>query len=261
MPANENRIETFNQADKCQPDHHEEFGPMSTHDTNESPDAGAIGTPMQDEQRPEQRTEPAAAAHAVRPDFPAFLFEREPGSSPAPRPSPACAPAPHPTVPGIFLPAPPQPPSYEVGYKKPPKAHRFKKGESGNKRGRPKRPKTVAEALENVLHAPVVVRENGKKRRVTRVEAMFLAAVSRVTTSPDLKGFSSVMSALKATGSLNEKPEPQGRTGVLLVPANSANFEEWARDHGLAAKGQAPCQQPPPEHAPDAPKPPKPKPK
>ena len=35
-------------------------------------------------------------------------------------------------------PRPPGPRDYEVGYGKPPKEHRFKKGQSGNPRGRPK---------------------------------------------------------------------------------------------------------------------------
>jgi hypothetical protein len=38
----------------------------------------------------------------------------------------------------------PHEPSYEVGYKKPPLHARFKKGQSGNPRARPKRSKDFA---------------------------------------------------------------------------------------------------------------------
>lgn len=141
--------------------------------------------------------------------------------------------------------------SYEVGYKKPPKDRRFKKGQSGNKRGRPKRPKGASEALESILSGVVVVRENGKRKRMTRLEAMLLASVSRVTASPDLKGFSSLMSVLKMAGLFNGKSEPQGRTGVLVVPRRCESIEEWIEEYGLEARAN----RPPPEAYLPAPKP------
>jgi hypothetical protein len=43
---------------------------------------------------------------------------------------------------------------YEVGYGKPPRATRWKKGQSGNPNGRPKAPKDFATAVEQLLLAP-----------------------------------------------------------------------------------------------------------
>ncbi len=40
---------------------------------------------------------------------------------------------------------------YEVGYGKPPAASRFKKGQSGNPKGRPKVTKNVSNMLEEVF--------------------------------------------------------------------------------------------------------------
>ncbi|MEL7042966.1 MAG: DUF5681 domain-containing protein [Pseudomonadota bacterium] len=58
---------------------------------------------------------------------------------------------------------------YEVGYGKPPKHTRFKKGESGNPNGRPKSYKSAI----SVLSEPVSMQVEGKVRRVSGFEAAF----------------------------------------------------------------------------------------
>jgi hypothetical protein len=60
----------------------------------------------------------------------------------------------------------------EVGYGKPPKATRFKKGQSGNPRGRPAGAKGVKASLKRELDSTITVREGGRDRRVTKAEAL-----------------------------------------------------------------------------------------
>ncbi len=61
---------------------------------------------------------------------------------------------------------------YAVGKGKPPQQTRFQKGQSGNPRGRRKGSKNVATLLEQVLNERVVITENGKRRTITKLEAM-----------------------------------------------------------------------------------------
>jgi hypothetical protein len=62
--------------------------------------------------------------------------------------------------------------SYEVGYGKPPKATRFKRGQSGNPRGRPKGSLNLATDLAAELGEQVTVREGGRPRRISKQRAL-----------------------------------------------------------------------------------------
>ncbi|WP_439369395.1 DUF5681 domain-containing protein [Bradyrhizobium sp. DASA03120] len=61
-----------------------------------------------------------------------------------------------------------------IGYGKPPLHSRFKKGQSGNPRGRPKGSLNFATDLKRTLQAPVTLSDGGKSRRVTTQEAALL---------------------------------------------------------------------------------------
>lgn len=62
-----------------------------------------------------------------------------------------------------------------IGYGKPPKRYQFKKGKSGNSRGRPKsnKPKSHLAILNKILSEKIDIRESGQQKKVTKLEAFF----------------------------------------------------------------------------------------
>lgn len=61
-----------------------------------------------------------------------------------------------------------------VGYKRPPRHSRFRRGQSGNPRGREKGVRNFATDVKATLKAPVALTEKGKTRRVSTQEALLL---------------------------------------------------------------------------------------
>jgi len=70
-------------------------------------------------------------------------------------------------------------PEYAVGFGKPPRRTRFCKGQSGNPKGRPRGARNLATLMEKVLKEPVVISENGKRRRITKREALIKQLVNK----------------------------------------------------------------------------------
>lgn len=69
--------------------------------------------------------------------------------------------------------------SYEIGYKKPPEAHRFKPGQSGNPNGRPKGTRNLKTDLMEELSERILVREGEREIRVSKQRALIKSQVNR----------------------------------------------------------------------------------
>jgi hypothetical protein len=78
---------------------------------------------------------------------------------------------------------------HTVGYRNPPVHSRFKKGESGNPNGRPKGTVNFATVLLRTLRETVVIKEDGKRTVVTKLEASVKQLVNKAA-SGDLRALS-----------------------------------------------------------------------
>lgn len=75
-----------------------------------------------------------------------------------------------------------KPLDYEVGYGKPPRHSQFKPGQSGNPSGRPKGSQSLSTVLLREMNAPLTIRENGRERRITKMEAAIKQLVNKAAT-------------------------------------------------------------------------------
>jgi hypothetical protein len=67
----------------------------------------------------------------------------------------------------------------QVGYRKPPKATRFKPGQSGNPKGRPKGSPNLANDLSAELGEQITVREGGEPHRVSKQRALIKSLMAK----------------------------------------------------------------------------------
>ena len=105
-----------------------------------------------------------------------------------------------------------------VGYRNPPENTRFKKGQSGNPKGRPKGSLNMATVLAKTLREKVVINEHGQRRVVTKLEAAVKQLVNK-SAAGDL-------AALRQLSALVQSAEEQA---AQTPPSNAALSEDDQR--------------------------------
>jgi hypothetical protein len=93
--------------------------------------------------------------------------------------------------------------AYEIGFKRPPASGQFKKGKSGNAKGRPKGSSNLLTVLETELGQSIVVNENGKKKTITRLQAMVKRLVAGALQG-EQRPLLTLVEILRRTGKFDE---------------------------------------------------------
>jgi hypothetical protein len=89
--------------------------------------------------------------------------------------------------------------TYEIGYRRPPAGGRFKTGTSGNPKGRPKGSRNFVTLLEQELAQKIVVSENGRRKTVTRLQAVVKRIIAGAMQG-DQKQLLALVEILRRTG-------------------------------------------------------------
>jgi hypothetical protein len=95
-----------------------------------------------------------------------------------------------------------------AGYRKPPVKSRFKRGQSGNPKGRPKGSKNLASIVHKELGRKVSVTEDGQQRRISKGEAIVKRLVNQAASGDS-----------KATQTIFAQTRHQPEEGTVLSPA------------------------------------------
>src|SRR4051794_2005701 len=129
---------------------------------------------------------------------------------------------------------------YKVGRGKPPLKTRFKPGQSGNPRGRPKGRRGISALLQAQLQTLIKVTEDGQTKRMTKLQAIVKRLVNALLKGDpkaprlDSKQSGSIILVMQRlhqndlSGHLIEK----GGFEVIALPARAITDERWRLPDG-----------------------------
>ena len=109
----------------------------------------------------------------------------------------------------------------KVGYCKPPKHSRFKPGQSGNPRGRPRKNRSIEAMIKRELDQTVALKEGGREIRLTKREALIKQLVNRAI-SGDLKPMQLVLAHLEKHKDIEPFTATEADDAELLRALGSA---------------------------------------
>lgn len=113
-----------------------------------------------------------------------------------------------------------------IGYGKPPRANRFRKGRSGNPNGRPKGSRNLKTDLEAELGERIHIRENDQPLKVSKQRALI-----KSMTAKALKGDTRAATIVLNMVAKLVDQEPPAESTRDLVAEDQAILDDFIRRH------------------------------
>ena len=107
--------------------------------------------------------------------------------------------------------------SYEVGFRKPPKHTQFRKGVSGNPKGRPKRSRSLASMFRRISEEKVLIHGPMGPRYITKMEAGITQLTNKAATG-DLRAIREWIQLKKEVDAL-DPPDLPNQIEIMFVSA------------------------------------------
>ena len=125
-----------------------------------------------------------------------------------------------------------QPPaSYDVGYRKPPKASRFRKGRSGNPRGRKPNEENFLSIFKRLAARPVKVNDGEKVRTMSFAEAIILQNY-KAAVQKDANAMGNMLRLAERAGEFKDWNDPKV-VGLPIVMPRKMSVEESIAFYGV----------------------------
>lgn len=113
------------------------------------------------------------------------------------------------------------PKDYDVGYGRPPKSGRFKKGKSGNPRGRPRGARNFTSVVTEQLNEKVPVKVKGRARKMSKLDLIVMRLINDA-----LNGDARARAQLFTVMPEVERPVPDGPVEFTFNIAKANNPDE-----------------------------------
>jgi Family of unknown function (DUF5681) len=125
-----------------------------------------------------------------------------------------------------------------VGYKRPPKSGRFKSGQSGNPKGRKKHVANFKTDLTAELRELIVVRENGRERRITKQQA-FIKTLMALAIKGDIRAINAIVACTRNFGTGADPTHDEGiDQDDLNILQDYIDRQNKTQTHSSAAKSK-----------------------
>lgn len=118
----------------------------------------------------------------------------------------------------------------KIGYGRPPVHSRFKPGQSGNRKGRPKGRRNVRTVVEEVLSQRIAIREGDRTRSLSKLEGLVLTMLNKALQG-DAKAQTAFMHLIRSVGMTEEMPTPTSSEPITVHDGEI--IADFLRRHGV----------------------------